>query len=339
MSELLTELTDSTRSVLDSLGPGTAEETIWTQVVDLGWLLAGVPESLDGLGLGPAAVCVIQQELGRSLSAARYPAATLVIDALVAAGESPLLERLPLLLTEALATAPLVPPDIEISDDGRLSGTVRAVWSVDRASDILVWTNSDVLLVPTSAGALKARPTWDETRRLFDITFTDVNIDSGWRLAQGAAAETLVCRIETLRDFLLAADAIGGATAALESTVNYLTERKQFGRPLALFQALKHRCADLKAHIAAAEALFADTLNQAESGFGQPQAALLAREAKLLATAAYTEAAEEAVQLHGGIGMTAEHPCHLYLKRAQLNEHLGRRRVSDELELATCQFS
>ena len=102
-------------------------------------------------------------------------------------------------------------------------------------------------------------------------------------------------------------------------TVEYLQTRRQFGRPLALFQALKHRCADLKASVTAAEALLSDSLDRASSG----QDAAVAMGAKQFACSVYTRVAEEAIQLHGGIGMTAEHPCHLFLKRAQLNEQLG----------------
>ena len=102
----------------------------------------------------------------------------------------------------------------------------------------------------------------------------------------------------------------------LDLTVDYLKLRKQFDRPLALFQALKHRVADLKVKIAAAEALLWQRAGQAD--LSPVEAGAL----KALATQTYAEVGEEAIQLHGGIGLTQEHPCHLYLKRAFLNRTL-----------------
>jgi alkylation response protein AidB-like acyl-CoA dehydrogenase len=109
--------------------------------------------------------------------------------------------------------------------------------------------------------------------------------------------------------------------------VDYLQTRQQFGRPLALFQALKHRCADLKAQTEGAQALLLDNLGRLDETPGEADtlavAERLGRAAKQLACAAYAAVAEESLQLHGGIGMTSEHSCHLFLKRAMLNEHLG----------------
>ena len=125
------------------------------------------------------------------------------------------------------------------------------------------------------------------------------------------------------RDFALAADAIGGADALLKQTVEYLQTRVQFKRPLAMFQALKHRCADLKAATAAADAMLSDALHRVDGNLGGAEAELKAKGAKLLATTTFMRVAEEGLQLHGGIGMADEHPCHLYLKRALLSEQLG----------------
>ena len=99
-------------------------------------------------------------------------------------------------------------------------------------------------------------------RRLFDLHFADVLLEEKFTLARGTAAQALTARLATQRDFALAAEAVGGANALLELTVQYLGTRNQFGRPLALFQALKHRCADLKALIAGAEALLLDSLGR-----------------------------------------------------------------------------
>jgi alkylation response protein AidB-like acyl-CoA dehydrogenase len=100
-------------------------------------------------------------------------------------------------------------------------------------------------------------------------------------------------------------------------SVEYLKTRKQFDRPLAMFQALKHRCADLKVLVAGAEALLWSRAVDAEASVTDLGAL------KALASDVYRMVAEEAIQLHGGIGLTEEHDCHLFMKRAMLNLQLG----------------
>ncbi|MCK9563787.1 MAG: hypothetical protein M0R02_13835, partial [Bacteroidales bacterium] len=207
-----------------------------------------------------------------------------------------------------------------------LTGLATAVQSADNASHVLVWSAGTVALVPTDLPGvtLTERPTWDRSRRLFDVAFENVALDPALILAGGPEGEALTERLLVQRDFALAADAVGSADALLEMTVEYLQTRRQFGRPLAMFQALKHRCADLKTRIAAAEATLSDSLGRYADLPGDPRAAVKGKMTRLLAGLAFSHMAEESLQLHGGIGMASEHPCHLYLKRSLLGEHLGR---------------
>jgi len=166
----------------------------------------------------------------------------------------------------------------------------------------------------------------------------DVEVDPGLVVARSDRAEGIARRLSVLRDFGLASDAVGGAGALLEATVEYLQTRRQFGRPLALFQALKHRCADPKAITEAADALLIDGLDRvgelARDSDSLARGDLMGRAVKQLACTAYMTVAEEALQLHGGIGMTSEHECHLFLKRAMLNEHLGRQQGCYDVGIA-----
>jgi len=106
------------------------------------------------------------------------------------------------------------------------------------------------------------------------------------------------------------------ADCRIEPVVIWDETRRRFDRPLAMFQALKHRVADLKTRLSAAEALFWSRAGGAPS-LMEPGAL------KALASTVYRDVAEEAIQLHGGIGLTMGHPCHLFLKRALLNCALG----------------
>jgi len=332
MSGELLELRDSARQVLSGGGLAAPEQKTWSQVLELGWLLVAVPEELGGLDQGLAGACAFHEECGRALATAPYLPAMLAIDAVCAAARADRADWLERLTTRDLATAPLADAELRLSDDRpdrwRLSGKVAAVPSADRASHVLLCTTDGqtVALVPLAQPGVErvARPTWDETRRLFDLQLSDVELERDHILASGAAAQALTRRLATQRDFALAADAVGGASALLDSTIEYLKTRRQFGRPLALFQALKHRCADLKAQVCSAEALLGEALARAGDDLGGGAAEAAGRSAKLQACSVYAQVAEESLQLHGGIGMTAEHPCHLFLKRALLDERLGR---------------
>jgi len=283
--------------------------------------------------MGLAGACALHTELGRGLATVPFLPAMLAIDALCQ-GEIPdregMLERLTTgvdYIAAPLAESSLA---IETGSNGELTlaGAAVAVPSADRASHLLVCTSAGdyVVLVSLEQSGIEvtARPTWDETRRLFELQFANVVVDPQLILASGASARALTARLSMIRDFGLAADAVGGAAALLEMTVEYLQVREQFGRPLALFQALKHRCADLKALMEGAQALLLDSLGRLGDAEAAGDADILGKAAKQLACSAYATVAEEALQLHGGIGMTSEHECHLFLKRAMLNEHLGR---------------
>jgi alkylation response protein AidB-like acyl-CoA dehydrogenase len=333
------ELQVSAQQALRGLGIAAAEDKSWAIVAELGWLLVAVPEELDGLGQGLSAACALYRELGASVAAAPYLPAMLAIDAVC---RSELPDRagwIARLTGGEFVTASLLdspgPMAETVSGRLKLTGMACAVSSADKASHVLMTTadTRHVFLAPLNQHGVEIvpRPTWDATRRLFDVRFIDFEVPSELILARGAAAQTLAELLAMHRDFALAADSVGGACALLELTVEYLKTRRQFGRPLAMFQALKHRCADLKAMTAAAEALLLENLDKARHG-SEPE--IMAKQAKSLACAAYFRVAEESLQLHGGIGMTSEHVCHKFLKRALLNAQLGRPDGSYELDIA-----
>jgi len=342
MTDFLVELRDSARQVMTGVGTPASEEATWPLLVDLGWLLTAVPEDLGGLGLGVAGACVLHTELGRGLAQAAFLPAVMALDALCHSelGDAERAAWIERLSTGELCTAALAESAIAIERGAgeQLAGLAEAVQSADTATHVLVWTDTAdcIALVAVDAQGVQliARPTWDVTRRLFDLRLNGVALDQQTVLARGDAARALVSRLRTLRDFSLAADALGGAAALLELTLEHLCTRKQFGRPLAMFQALKHRCADLKAQLAGAEALLQDGLARAADRLADDEAANAGRRAKYLACAAFSTIAEEALQLHGGIGMADEHPCHLYLKRAMLGEYLGTAERGYEVAIA-----
>jgi alkylation response protein AidB-like acyl-CoA dehydrogenase len=135
----------------------------------------------------------------------------------------------------------------------------------------------------------------------------------------GAAWSTLE-RVLALGSAALAAEQVGGAQRCLDMAVEYAKVRRQFGKPIGSFQAIRHKCADLLLDVECARGAAYYAL-QAAAGLTEdlPSAAALA---KAYCSDAYTHAAAANIQIHGGIGFTWDHPAHLYFKRAKSSSHL-----------------
>jgi len=346
MNAELRQLTDSARQVVAGLGLAADEQEAASLIAELGWLMVSTPEEQGGLGMGVTGACALHTELGRGLARVPFLPQWLAIDAASSSawpGRESWLECM--MAGERRVTASLGESSLSVWQDGGgmiLNGSAVALASADLASHVLITAEDRAcvaLLALDQPGVrIVPQPTWDVTRRLFDLEVKDVALDQELIIARGPSVLVIRERLAILRDLALAADAVGGATALLDRTVEYLQTRQQFGRPLALFQALKHRCADLKARSDAAQALLQDSLEAVTDSGGDvmaaPDATMKALAAKQLACSTYAAVAEESLQLHGGIGMTSEHECHLFLKRALLNEHLGRGHDSYDQGLA-----
>jgi alkylation response protein AidB-like acyl-CoA dehydrogenase len=203
------------------------------------------------------------------------------------------------------------------------AGTTRLRGAIPAVADALP---ADVLLVPAegvpnglylvevTAPGVHRTPvvSLDMTRQLCDITLDDV---PARQIAVGAAADQAVDAGLAAGAAVLAAEQLGLAQRCLDMTVAYLKERRQFARPIGSFQALKHRLADLWTTITLARA--ASRYAAACLADGDPDTPVAVALAKSACCEAAVTAAQECVQLHGGIGFTWEHPAHLYLKRAK----------------------
>jgi alkylation response protein AidB-like acyl-CoA dehydrogenase len=199
----------------------------------------------------------------------------------------------------------------------KLRGTIPAVADALPADVLLVPADgvpSAVYLVEANAPGVHRTPlvSLDMTRQLCDITLDDA---PARQVAVGAAAEAAVAAGIAAGAAVLAAEQLGLAQRCLDLTVEYVKERRQFARQIGSFQAVKHRLADLWATIAQARA--ASRYAAACLADGDPDAPVAVALAKSACCEAAVTAAQECVQLHGGIGFTWEHPAHLYLKRAK----------------------
>ena len=304
MSAMRDELEASARKVFPSWEEARDADAAWNRIAELGWFMAGVPEDHGGLGLGRDDLAVVFFELGRALAPGAALAQFMAIEAMVGADEGAVPED----LLEAAMAGEMVATSL--ADHG----TLDTVPDADKAGYLLLRDADAVALLSLDGATHVEQPTWDKTRRLF--TVTPAARAERIVLASGAEARALNARVEGLLSLALAGDALGGAGAVLDIVVEYLKTRRQFDRPLAMFQALKHRAANGKAAIDTAEALYRDRAANVSE-------ALALGALKAHCCAVYKDVAEEAIQFLGGIGLTIEHPGHLFLKRAFLDAMLG----------------
>ncbi|MEU1011672.1 acyl-CoA dehydrogenase family protein [Streptomyces sp. NPDC005890] len=292
------------------------DRALWKSLAE-GMGLAGllVPEEQGGQGASHREVAVVLEELGRAVAPLPYlTSAVVATEAVLACGDRELSAQLASgrtigVLAVGLATAPGAGITAVRVENGTLHGELTGI------ADAAV---ADVLLVPADDGGLYAvtadavtvtpQVSLDLTRPLATVTLTGA---AGRRVGD---AEPAVRRALRAAAGLLASEQLGVADWALTETVRYLKERKQFNRPVGGFQALKHRLAQLwleVVNLRAAARAAADALASGED------TDVTVAVAQAYAAPVAVRATEEAVQLHGGIGMTWEHPAHLYLKRAK----------------------
>jgi alkylation response protein AidB-like acyl-CoA dehydrogenase len=284
---------------------------------ELGVLGLAVPDERGGAGGGIVDQAVVAEEFGAALVPGPVLGTVgLAIPALVAAGDDELLaalvagERTAALAVPADALAPVEPG--VAADGDRLTGELAQV--VDGAADVLLVparTADGIALYATEGGERIPLSTLDRTRRQARVRF---DATPARPLATGADAERAIVAALRVGGALLAAEQVGGAQRLLDLTVAYAGTRMQFGRPIGSFQAVKHRCADMLVLVEHARSTAQHAAWALQDG--TDDADLAVSIAQATCSEAYQRIAADAVQLHGGIGFTWEHPAHLYLKRA-----------------------
>lgn len=280
------------------------------------------------MGGGPAELAVLQLAIGAHVAPLPFLGTALLGEALTGWGGSLADELLPQVAAGATVGAVADPSAalLRLTPEGqdfRIDGKVALLDGL--AADWMIIPvesgNGErglAMLAADSAGLTRTpRPVADRTRSVVTLACDQVALPRE-QLVQGEQAAILCARINLVAALLLASDAIGGADFILDSTIDYLKTRVQFGKPIGTFQALKHRVAELKTSLEMARGLVASAVGKA----GDTDAALWATMAKSMACDTYHRIAGEAVQLYGGIGFTWEHQAHLYLKRATLDRTL-----------------
>ena len=298
-------------------GKNSLDRELWGKAASLGWLGVGIPEQYGGLGLGCHGLAILHNELGREAAPGPYISTTSAAQAIVECGsEADRTAWLPRIASgEIGAAVPAVPAGMGLTWSGAgVSGALRCLGGRD-ATFALAPAGDAWVIVELADADVSAVPIWDRTRDLIDIRLLDAKPSAILRDPEGVSNS-----LHRAMALATAADSRGGARSITERTIAYMKTREQFGQPIAGFQALKHRAADLATKLAVMDEMVAHAVHKTAAE--DPDADVWVSLAKAEATETFVFVATDCVQLHGGVGFTWDYDPQVFLKRARLNEVL-----------------
>ena len=322
------------RSVLDNSENQYSKE-LWQEVVNMGWTATAIPEEYGGLGLGMLELCVIAEELGRSLAPIPFSSSIYIFAEFLKAygSEEQKQQYLPKIASGELIGSFAFPetkgtPRINNInskvENNKLSGKKLPVNDGQVADILIVAANSDnnqnhnslsLYIVETNQDGVskKLLDTLDPTRPSSEVNFKDADSIS---LGDKGEGWTMIQNILNRAAILFAFEQVGGAQVALDEAKKYSIERYAFGKPIGSFQALKHKMADMyvKNELAKSNAYYGAWALSTDS----MELPVAAAGARVSATEAFHYASKENIQIHGGVGFTWEYDCHLFYRRSKL---------------------
>jgi alkylation response protein AidB-like acyl-CoA dehydrogenase len=314
----------------------------WRRAAELGWTALLVPEELGGGSVsddGLADLAMVAEQLGKTVAPGPlYPVST-VLTALVDCAErqshAATIEAL--ISGETVASWALYEPgqgwaphepSVSFAETGsgfRIDGVKDRVEAGAQSDLLLVVARGPEcadgvrqFLVPTNASGVQIEPqqSVDLVKQYARVHFDGVEVERGAAVGTAAQAGELIDRQSQVAQVLQCAEVIGILQTVFDFTVAWALDRYTFGRPLASYQALKHRFADMKMWLEACRATTAAAV--AAVGARSPDAGLAASIAKSYVGEMSPEIVQGCVQMHGGIGVTWEHDLHVYLRRVAL---------------------
>jgi alkylation response protein AidB-like acyl-CoA dehydrogenase len=349
-------LRDTARKFLDSECPtqfvrrmmdtdAAVTDEFWQQLAENGWLGIAYSEAEGGSGLGLVDLVVLMEEIGRAVMPGPYPATVLLGGAAIALAGSPEQRRewLPRIAGGTIkATLALTEPNARWDAAGitatarearggfTLTGAKMFVPDAQFADVLVVAARSrdgstmedgvSLFLVPKDMAGLAIRrlPSVDETRKLCEVTLDNVAVPGSALLGELHQGWAPLQQVIDRAAVAVSAEMCGAAQRVLDMTVDYAKLRVAFGKPIGIYQGVKHKCADMLVEIENAKSLTYYAAWAVDEG--EADAPLAVSMAKAAASDAGRKVCAAGIQLHGGIGMTWEHDLQLYLKRAKADE-------------------
>ncbi len=342
---------NAARHVIDS--GGTHAEAAWQGLAGLGVTALMLPESCGGIGLGALELCVVAEEIGRQLGALPLASTlylagqTLLLGASVAQQQRwlPRIARGDIATLAAPLDGDLAGAALPRFDGQALHGVASLVMDGGCAAFAVVLAHNvggkPVFVIVDLAQRVSRRTlgTLDPAKPFAELRFDATAAEA---LDACSDAMALLERVRNRAAILLSFEQLGGADAALEMAAAYARERTAFGRTIGSYQGIKHKLADIYTtnQMARAHCYYGAWALAADAASGKnpaPELALAAASARVASTQAYSLAAQENIQVHGGMGYTWALDCHLHYRRARQlavtlgNVHAWREDVAAEL--------
>jgi alkylation response protein AidB-like acyl-CoA dehydrogenase len=297
---------------------------LWSKLAEQGYTGIIFPEEYGGVGLGKVELMLLMEEAGRALLPGPFFSTVVLAGSVLDAVGTPEHRRKylePICKGEVRSTVAILeagaswnPGDLQLNaSNGTLTGEKLFVSDAAVADFFVVVARDAVFVVDTKSRGLKITPmsSMDLTRKLYAMEF------------RNTPAEELGSTLNLPRAFdiataALAAELVGGMQRTLDITVEYAKTRKQFGKPIGIFQAVQHQCADmyLETESSRSAAYYAGWALEEKS----PDATFAVSIAKMYCSDAARTVGNRGIQIHGGMGFTWENDLHLYYRRAKASE-------------------
>ena len=298
---------------------------LWAKLTDQGYTGIIFPEEYSGVGLGKVELMLLMEEAGRALLPGPFFSTVVLAGSVLDAVGSPAHKKkylAPICRGEARATVAILedsaswnPRHVQLTAaNGKLTGEKLFVSDAAVANFILVVARNGVFIVDAKAPGLKISPmsAMDLTRKLYVVEFNDTPAEE-----LGSVAN--LPRAFDVASAALAAELVGGMQRTLDITVEYAKTRKQFGKPIGMFQAVQHQCADMYLETESSRSAVYHAGWALEEN--APDAPVAVSIAKMYASDAGRTVGNRGIQIHGGMGFTWENDLHLYYRRAKASEN------------------
>ena len=311
------------------------DQALWDEMVSLGWAGIALPGSCGGSGLGVGALVPVVEAMGRAMLGTPLISSALAGQLLLRAGNAQQTERLlPNIASGVSATLALLDNGdwgddgigLILDDERVLRGMKKCVPDASVASIFVVsvsFKGSAALAIVRAdqlvAASLSPNTLIDQTKRAANVDFSGITVDEN-NIIVGPAVAAALRDVRLLGALLVAAEATGSAAACLDTTVDYLKTRKQFGKLIGSYQALKHPTVDILTQVDSARSFIYHAATLVSDDALDADAEIACRMAKAQACQTLLYAGDRAVQFHGGMGFTYECDAQLYIRRAQWSQ-------------------
>jgi alkylation response protein AidB-like acyl-CoA dehydrogenase len=301
------------------------DPALWSKLTDQGYTGITYAEEYDGVGLGKVELMLLMEEAGRALLPGPFFSTVVLAGSVLDAVGTPAQKEkylAPICRGEARATVAILESsaswnlrDVRLTAaNGKLTGEKLFVSDAGVADFILVVARNGVFIVDSKANGLKISPMlgMDLTRKLYVLEFKDTP-------AGHLGPTTNLPRALDIASAALAAELVGGMQRTLDLTVEYAKTRRQFGKPIGMFQAVQHQCADmyLETESSRSAVYYAGWALEENA----PDASTAVSIAKMYSSDAARTVGNRGIQIHGGMGFTWENDLHLYYRRAKASEN------------------